>query len=82
VEVKNPDKKGKLKIAEAIVLIVSVCAGSILVSAMAIYGFFFFQTDDRKCPFCGETFDEKEQLVHHLKWSKTCGGNGRLEKKT
>ena len=67
--------------AEAIVLIVSVCAGSILVLAMAIYGFFFFQTDDRVCPVCGKMFEEKEQLVHHLRWSKTCGGNGRLEEK-
>ncbi|MFA7144913.1 MAG: C2H2-type zinc finger protein [Candidatus Izemoplasmatales bacterium] len=67
--------------AETIVLIIAACSGTVLLVAMAIYGFFFFQTDDRKCPICGKIFEEKEQLVHHLRWSKTCGGNGRLERK-
>lgn len=67
--------------AETIVLIFSVCAGIVLVSAAVFFGVLFFQTDDRKCPICGEEFEEKEQLVHHLRWSKTCGGNGRLEDK-
>lgn len=67
--------------AEMIVLIVSVCAGSILISAAVFFVILFFQTDDRKCPICGKTFEEKANLVHHLRWSKTCGGNGRLENK-
>ena len=67
--------------AEAIVLIVFIVAGVVLLLSGIFFGVLFLQTDDRVCPICGKTFDEKEQLVHHLRWSKTCGGNGRLEEK-
>lgn len=67
--------------AETVVLIVAVCAGIILILAMIFFAILYFQTDDRKCPICGKTFEEKACLVHHLRWSKSCGGNGRLENK-
>lgn len=63
------------------VIIIGVCASILLSAAVVVFAVLFCQTEENVCPYCGKGFDTRDELVYHLRWSKSCGGSGKIEDK-